>query len=285
MEVKVIYRTKCPTLAGLNKEEEIIADYQNGLPMLQLEHKYNVHRQALKRILLRNGVVLKTRKEIRNSEHYVSAFNKREYKICAPEIQEDIVKMYLNHDSPEIIAKKYNVTPKAVRKHLKKYNIHIRSASESAQNEKAKARKEQTCIERYGVRNPLQDADIHSRMLDSALRYKTCVVNNIEFKNVQGYEPHALKYLVESLHIKATDIIAGRINELPSISYIFKNRTHVYFPDIYIPCSNLLIEVKSEYTFNADREKNLAKQAAAKQLGYNHQILIFDQFGKLLSTI
>lgn len=285
MYMTIIYRTKCPTLAGLNKEEEIIKAYQDGLPMLQLEKLYNTHRQALKRILTRNGIELKTRKEIRNSKHYTDNFKQRKYKICDLKTQEDIIKMYLDYDSPEIIAKKYNVTPKAIRSHLKKHGISLRTSSESAQHEKTKKRKEQTCMDRFGVRNPLQDADIHAKMLESAHRYKTHTIQGVVFDNVQGYEPYALDHLVYEMNMDPSNIIAGRIGKVPVIHYSLDGTNRVYFPDIYVEQQNLLIEVKSEYTFNMSREKNLKKQEAAKGAGYEHKIFIFENTGKLVSII
>lgn len=263
MNTTVVYRTKCPSLVGLNKEEEIINDYQEGLPMLQLEYKYNVHRAALKRILIRNGVKLKTRKEIRNSEHYTTNFKQRKYKVCTPEIQEDIVKMYLNHDSPEIIAKKYNVTPRVIRLHLRKNGVTMRTSAESAQQEITKKRK---------MRKP-------------TYAFRTIEYKGKTYNNIQGWEHFGIKYAVDNFCKNGECIIAGRVDEIPCIGYIFNNKRRTYFPDIYVPHLNLLLEVKSIYTYRSHRELNLAKQAAAKQVGYGHQIMIFNHNGEVVQII
>jgi hypothetical protein len=263
MNIIVTYRTKCPTLIGLNKEEEIIRDYLDGLPMLQLEHKYNVHRAALKRILTRNGVELKTRKEIRNSDHYALNFKKRKYKVCVPEIQKDIVEMYLKQNSPEIIAKKYHVTPKVIRHHLKKSGIKMRTAAESAQQNITKLRK---------MRKP-------------TFAFRDFEHNGVIYNNIQGWEHFGIKYTAQNLCTSNEEIIAGRVDAIPLINYNFNSKKRTYFPDIYIPHLNFLIEVKSTYTFRAHKELNLAKQQAAKNAGYKHQIIIFNHRGDVLQII
>lgn len=223
--------------------------------MLQLEHMYKIRRSALRRILILNGVRLKTRKELRNSDNYLAGFKTRKYKVCTDEIQQDIVKMYLAFDSPEMIAEKYSVTPRVIRLHLRKHGVKMRTAAESAGSEQTILRK--MCRPTY----PMKDFEYRG----------------IIFKNIQGWEDLGIKYAAEHLHINITDIIAGRSDRIPRIKYYFNNKHRYYLPDIYIPSINLLIEVKSTFTYRANIPKNLAKQAASKAAGYDHKIIIFNQ--------
>lgn len=59
----------------------------------------------------------------------------------------------------------------------------------------------------------------------------------------------------------------------------------MYFPDIYVPKDNLLLEIKSRYIFERIIEKNLAKQQASKDAGFDHKILIFSNDGKNIDQI
>ena len=53
------------------------------------------------------------------------------------------------------------------------------------------------------------------------------------------------------------------------ITYSINGEIHRYIPDFYIKSKNLLIEVKSEFTFYIDLEKNFLKIEAAKNAGYD----------------
>jgi hypothetical protein len=54
------------------------------------------------------------------------------------------------------------------------------------------------------------------------------------------------------------------------ILFILRN----YFPDIYIKSTNTIIEVKSQWTFDNWKEKNLAKEQACLQQGFNFEFII-----------
>ncbi|HRW22403.1 MAG TPA: hypothetical protein P5509_10555 [Bacteroidales bacterium] len=77
--------------------------------------------------------------------------------------------------------------------------------------------------------------------------------------------------------IEEKNIVVGRaniINEIGIIKYYFDNALRNYFPDIYIKSTNTIIEVKSQWTFNKWKEKNLAKEQACLQQGFNFEFMI-----------
>lgn len=82
---------------------------------------------------------------------------------------------------------------------------------------------------------------------------------------VQGYEDIALNLLSEIVDIN--EIKTGK--DVPRIQMYNGKK---YYPDILI--DNLLIEVKSEYTYDVDLEENLLKQSQAIRSGYNHIFLV-----------
>lgn len=53
----------------------------------------------------------------------------------------------------------------------------------------------------------------------------------------------------------------------------------MFYIDIYVPCQNKCIEVKSLYTFNDNKIVNLLKQEAAEKMGYIFEFWIYDKNG------
>lgn len=94
---------------------------------------------------------------------------------------------------------------------------------------------------------------------------------------VQGYEPQAINLLLSEGY-QEDDILT----DCPTIKYDEVKR---YLPDIFIKSKNLLIEVKSSYTLNADIDRNLRKQQAAIAAGYLHEIWVMDSKGKLIEKL
>ena len=93
---------------------------------------------------------------------------------------------------------------------------------------------------------------------------KEITINNKNFK-VQGYEDIALTLLSELVDV---DVIkTGK--EAPRIKL---STGSTYYPDINI--NKLLIEVKSEYTYEVNLEGNLLKQKESIQAGYDHIFLV-----------
>jgi len=71
-----------------------------------------------------------------------------------------------------------------------------------------------------------------------------------------------------------------------TIKYEFNNKEKVYYPDFYYQPLNLIIEIKSSYTFYKDLDKNLIKQKQCLDKGYNFIFIIdkkYDEFEKLLN--
>ena len=71
--------------------------------------------------------------------------------------------------------------------------------------------------------------------------------------------------------------------KIPTILYKYNNDTKYYFPDIYIPHKNLIIEVKSDWIYKKQLDRNIAKEEATQLLGYNYQIWFFNKKGAKIS--
>ena len=55
------------------------------------------------------------------------------------------------------------------------------------------------------------------------------------------------------------------------------NKEYRYYPDIYIKSENKIIEIKSDYTYNAMLIKNIIKSLSARKAGFNYEIWIYDR--------
>ena len=124
-----------------------------------------------------------------------------------------------------------------------------------------------TCIMKYGVRSPTQ------RSRSTHGKWKTIIIEGKKFR-VQGYEDIFLERSLE-FGFSCESLTQGK-NNCPTIPWKDSNGIeHVYFPDFFIQDRNLLIEIKSSWTFENNKESALAKLNAAKKLGYNTMCIIF----------
>lgn len=91
---------------------------------------------------------------------------------------------------------------------------------------------------------------------------------------VQGYERFVLDHLKEFFEEK--DMKVGR-TEVPTIYYVgIDKKKHRYFPDIFIESHNLLIEVKSPWTYNSQKETTHKKLAACEEEGFNVLLVVWN---------
>lgn len=89
----------------------------------------------------------------------------------------------------------------------------------------------------------------------------------------QGYENYALDELL--LIYSEQNIVINDKNRIPTIEITFNGKLGKYYPDIYIISENKIIEVKSDWTYKADLEKNEIKAEACKKAGYIFEFWIY----------
>jgi hypothetical protein len=103
-----------------------------------------------------------------------------------------------------------------------------------------------------------------------------------EIRQVQGYEPFALNILVKEY---TEDQINSNRKDVPRIMYEYENKSRYYFPDLYIPHKNLIIEVKSAWIYSRNEEKNKKKAFATINQGYNYEMWVFNAKGARINHI
>ena len=135
---------------------------------------------------------------------------------------------------------------------------------------------EQTWLNNWGVKDPAQSSQYQDKVQNGYRNsWHDYQLPSGNWIKLQGYEPKALDVLLKFL--PETDIILRKLY-MPVIWYYGKdNKWHRYYPDIFIPKMDLIIEVKSEYTFNKYKEINLLKEKSTKNLGFNYEFWIFNQ--------
>lgn len=155
---------------------------------------------------------------------------------------------------------------------LKQISIEKYGVEYVWQSEEIKQKIKNTFLKKYGIENSMHDKE----MFEKSQRYRTYkfkLPSGIEI-NYQGYENVAYRHLLQTY--SENEIINGR-NNIPKIWYIEDEKKKVYFPDIFFPNENKLIEVKSEWTFKKYYSKNMLKQKASVEAGFNFEFWICDK--------
>jgi hypothetical protein len=134
-----------------------------------------------------------------------------------------------------------------------------------------------TCLERYGVESAAQNIEVQERTQRNAKKYKDYKMPSGTIRKVQGYEPFALDYLITQY---IEDNIKSDRKDIPRITYFVCDKKHYYFPDIYIPTENKIIEVKSTWTYNSNTDNIQHKEKATKEAGYNYEIWVYNSKGE-----
>jgi len=138
------------------------------------------------------------------------------------------------------------------------------------------------CLEKYGVENPHQVPVIAEKAHKNSYRKKTYILPSGKELICQGYEPFALEKLVKDENISEEDIVTGCKN-VPEIWYNDEyGKKHRHYVDIYIPSQNRCIEVKSTWTAEKKKDNIYLKQNAAKELGFQYEIWVYNSKKQLI---
>jgi hypothetical protein len=129
-----------------------------------------------------------------------------------------------------------------------------------------------TCLEKYGG-HPNQNAEVQAKSEERSYAYKDYTTPSGKVRKVQGYEHLALDEIFSKGYAE-DDIITGKAN-VPQIKYTIDETPHIYFPDIYIPSENKLIEIKSDWSIQKKRANVKEKAEASVNSGYIYEIWIY----------
>ncbi len=240
--------------------------------------------------------IKKTKKERYGNENYTNLEKKKktdlkkygvDHHFKSDEIKSKIKDTMINRYGVEFNTQNADIMEKIKKTCLIKYGVEHYTQTEEHKERVKKTKLEKygnenynnpeknkdTCILKYGVENPTQNINVFNKNQLSALRIKN-------FKDLYYQGSYELDFLEKYYHIG--------IKKPKTIKYEFKNENHYYFPDFYYEPLNLIIEIKSSYTYNKYIERNIEKEKSCLEKGYNYIKIIdkdYTEFNDLLKAI
>lgn len=166
---------------------------------------------------------------------------------------------------------------KTIQTCLKKYGT-----TSSNQAESVKHKKIQSSLEKYGTEYPAQNEEVQEKIQKNSKKMKEYKMPSGTIRKVQGDEPFALDILIKT---NTEEQIKTDRKDIPRIKYKVDEKYKYYFPDIFIPHENKIIEVKSTWTYNCKTDNIQEKANACKEQGYTYEIWIFDGKKKRVKII
>ena len=160
------------------------------------------------------------------------------------------------------------IIEKIKQTNLKKYGTKC-----TLQNNEIKEKSKQTNLKKYGVEHVSQSKEIHLKQQKSGLKRKQYLNTVLYYQGT--YEKDFLDKYINILDI----------NNGPTIKYNFKDKNKIYFSDFYIESKNIIVEIKSDYTYNLHLEKNLSKQKYCIEQGYDFIFIINKDYSELNKKI
>jgi hypothetical protein len=148
----------------------------------------------------------------------------------------------------------------------------------------AKTTRAKTCVEKFGVDHVFKVPSVQEKAQKNASAsmhsYRQYVSKLGNVYRVRGYEDRAIEVLEEQYepHQFIADDFAT-----PRLPYIADGKDRNYYPDIFIPAENKIIEVKSWYWLRKQPTKNLAILEEALRRGFKFEFWVFS--GKHLTII
>jgi hypothetical protein len=176
---------------------------------------------------------------------------------------------------------------------LKNYGV-----KNPSQSKEVKAKKVETCLENHKVAYPTQSSDVKEKCKETSRKHygvdypnqsleyqiqnqhkgykrKVFVMPSGDIRIVQGDEQFAIQQLLEERYTE--EQIKTRREDIPRIQYNCNGKQRSYFPDIFLPHENKLIEVKSTRTYDIDWNKKLKYQKEECDKLYNYEIWVYNQ--------
>lgn len=195
------------------------------------------------------------------------------------DVQNKIKNTCLNKYGVENIFQSEEFKAKSKITCFNKYNVEY-----AAQTKEFKEKCKKTNLKKYGVEYSLQNKDIMNKLIKNSYKLKEFIMPSGKIVKCQGYEPYALKELINN-NVIEDDIITG-VKNVPEIWYYDqKLKKHRHYVDIFIPSQNKCIEVKSIWTLNKENNSIFQKQLSAKLSGYLYEIWVYNKKGEKIDCI
>lgn len=168
----------------------------------------------------------------------------------------------------------------SVKQKIKKSMIERHGVENPSQAQEFQNKKIETSIHRFGVEYPMQNQNVFEKSNHHSKKAKDFIMPSGNIRRVRGYEPYALRDLL--CKYSESEIKTGK--DVPRIQYIgILGKTKYYYPDIFIQNENKIIEVKSDYTYQRDKEVNLLKKQYTEKEKYIFEFWVYDKKGNRIT--
>lgn len=257
------------------------ATYTNKFRIITEEHKKNISKSISNKFKLKTG--FSSRKEKNDSEHIC--------KICGETIcsRPDICKSKIFHNTKNIEKLGFNLstigTTKVyseydkIQKYLfELYHIKLMSYSDIMKLHNIKCLYSMTKLfKNFKIEPRKHDEAIHIAVLQGKITPEIDTTKNFKHGWHTSWENNQYYYRssYEEDYMKKLDI--NKISydcEIFRIPYYDsqKNKLRVAIPDIYLPDTKTIVEIKSYYTYN--KQEMIDKSNEYKRLGFNFKLIL-----------
>ena len=163
----------------------------------------------------------------------------------------------------------------------KETNLQRYGVENVFQSEEIKEKIRNTNIKKYGDIHPNKNPEMLKKCIDASFVKKEFVFPSGRKEYVLGYEDICITELLKTYG--EDDIITDPV-KIPVINYLRydDDKPSKYYPDIKLP--NKLIEVKSTYTYDIEKENNERKFTACRDCGYTLEVWVYNRRKELVET-
>lgn len=201
-----------------------------------------------------------------------------------PSVREKFRKTMVERHGVEWAMQNTDIRVKALKTMIRKYGLESRLYDEGVRQElqrrmpETNEKRRRTWLKTLGVPNPQKRQDIFEKGQKSGHTSKQLVIKGKVF-TLRGYEPTVVKDLVFAKNIKVKDIAHCADDGLSSVTYRYRGRSRVYYPDLLVKSRDTLVEVKSTFTLGltADGPSPLYRLTKAKlkaALEYHDKVVL-----------
>jgi hypothetical protein len=136
--------------------------------------------------------------------------------------------------------------------------------------------------ENYNVEFSLQHPNFNDKASAKGCKLKPYTTPKGNVVMYQGYEHLALDLLFV-LDYDEDDIVNGK-QDVPAIWWVDANgQEHRYYVDIYLKSENRMIEIKSDYRYEQDKDKIEFVWRTCVAEGFNYEVWIFNKYHELVT--
>lgn len=196
-------------------------------------------------------------------------------------VESDIIKEKIKETNLERYGVTCSLLNKDVIDKIKATNIERYDCEHPFQNISIQDKFKHTNLEKYGVEFPAQNQEVMDRTQKNAKKYKEYTMPSGEIRKVQGYEPFAIKDL---LKVYTEGQIKTDRKDVPRVQYEMDGKKKYYFPDIFIPHENKIVEVKSTWTLKWRPQQIQLKKKACEEKGFRYEIWCYDAKGNRVTV-